>query len=136
MLAMLIGLNKIPKFSFMAAFATSLPSIVDPHTNSDSSLGLELGLGLGRGLGLGVRVGVGLGVWLGCALGSELGLRIVLGCKVDKIFLRAPLVPVERRMPSAPMGSSGRHFWQLTVGQRPLGGGGGAGAVGVLGPAE
>ena len=47
MLAMLIGLNKIPKISFMAAFATSLLSIVDPHTNFDPSLGLELGLGLG-----------------------------------------------------------------------------------------
>ena len=63
----------------MAAFATSLLSIVDPHTNSDLSLGLQLGLG--------VRVGLGLGVGLGRALGSGLGLRIVLGCKVDKIFL-------------------------------------------------
>ena len=99
MLAMLIGLNKIPKISFMAAFATSLLSIVHPHTNSYPSLGLELGLGLG----LGVRVGLGLGVGLGRALGYGLGLRIVLGCKVDKIFLRAPLVPMEHRVSSAPM---------------------------------
>ena len=34
-------------------------------------------------------------------LGSGLGLRIVLGCKVDKIFLWAALVPMERRAPSA-----------------------------------
>ena len=65
MLAMLIGLIKIPKISFMAAFATSLLSIVDPHTNSDPSLGLEIGLGLG--LGVRVRVGLGLGVGLGRA---------------------------------------------------------------------
>ena len=50
MLAVLFGLNKIPKISFMAAFSTSLLSIADPHTNSDPSLGLELGLGLGPGL--------------------------------------------------------------------------------------
>ena len=34
------------------------------------------------------------------------------------------------------MDTKGRHLWQLTIGQRPLGGGGGAGVVGVLGPAE
>ena len=34
-------------------------------------------------------------------LGSGLGLRIVLGCKVDKIFLRAPLVPMEHGAPLA-----------------------------------
>ena len=33
--AMLIGLNKIPRISFMAAFATSLLSILDPNTHSD-----------------------------------------------------------------------------------------------------
>ena len=51
---MLIRLNKIPQIMFMAAFATSLPSILDPNTNCDPSLGLELGLGFGRGLGLGL----------------------------------------------------------------------------------
>ena len=45
--AMLIRLNKIPEISFMAAFATSLLSILDPNNNSDPSLGLELGLGFG-----------------------------------------------------------------------------------------
>ena len=127
MLAMLIGLNKIPKILFMSAFATSLFSIVDPHTNCDPSPGLELGLrlGLGLGLGLGVRVGLGLGAGLGPVLGWGLGLRIVLGCKVDKTFLRATLVPMERCVPSAPMDAQGRHLWQLTVGQRPLEGGGG-----------
>ena len=30
--AMLIGLDKIPQFSFMAVFATSLLSILDPNT--------------------------------------------------------------------------------------------------------
>ena len=39
-----------PKISFMAAFATSLLSIADPHDNCDPSLGRELGLGLGLGL--------------------------------------------------------------------------------------
>ena len=48
---MLIGLNKIPQNSFMATFAKSLLSILDPNTNSDPSLGLALGLGLGLGLG-------------------------------------------------------------------------------------
>ena len=38
-------------------------------------------------------------------LGSGLGLRIVLGCKLDKIFLKAPLVLMERRTPLAPMDS-------------------------------
>ena len=42
---MLIGLNKIPQISFMAAFATSLLSILDPNTHADPSLGLGLGLG-------------------------------------------------------------------------------------------
>ena len=37
--AMLIGLNKIPPISFMAAFATSLLSILDPNTHSNPSLG-------------------------------------------------------------------------------------------------
>ena len=32
-------------------------------------------------------------------LGSRLGFRIVLGCKVDKTFLWAALVPKERRAP-------------------------------------
>ena len=36
--AMLIRLNKIPKISFMAAFATSLSSIFDPNNNSETSL--------------------------------------------------------------------------------------------------
>ena len=102
MLATLIGLNKIPKFSFMAAFATSLLSIVDPHTNSDPSLGLELSLGLDLGLALGVWVGLGLGVGSGQVLGSGLGLRIMLGCKVEKIFLRAPQSPSHPPPPIAP----------------------------------
>ena len=37
--AMLIGLNKMSQISFMAAFATSLLSILDPNTHSDPSLG-------------------------------------------------------------------------------------------------
>ena len=37
--AMLIGLHKIPQISFMAAFATSLLSILDPNTHSNPSLG-------------------------------------------------------------------------------------------------
>ena len=49
---------------------------------------------------VGTRLRVGVGV-----IGSGLGFRIVLGCKMDKIFLRAPLVPMERRTPSAPMDS-------------------------------
>ena len=47
--AMLIRLNKIPQISFMAAFATSLLSILDPNNNSNPSLGVELRLGLGLG---------------------------------------------------------------------------------------
>ena len=47
--ALLIGLNKMPQISFMAAFATSLLSILDPNTHSDPSLGWEPGLGLGLG---------------------------------------------------------------------------------------
>ena len=39
--AMLIGLNKMPQISFMAAFATSLLSILDPNTHSDPSLGVR-----------------------------------------------------------------------------------------------
>ena len=42
---------------------------------------------------------------LGRVLGSPLGLRIVLGCKVDKISLQAPLVPMEHWAPLAPMDS-------------------------------
>ena len=42
------------------------------------------------------RVGLGLGLGLGWALGSGLVLRIVLGCRVDKSFLWAHLVPVQR----------------------------------------
>ena len=49
MLAMLIRLNKIPQILFMAAFVTSLLSILDPNTNSSLGLGLALGLGLGLG---------------------------------------------------------------------------------------
>ena len=45
--AMLIRLNKIPQISFMASYATSLLSILDPNNNFDPRLGLELGLGLG-----------------------------------------------------------------------------------------
>ena len=37
--AMLIGLNIIHQISFMAAFATSLLSILDPNTHSNPSLG-------------------------------------------------------------------------------------------------
>ena len=37
--AMLIGLHKIPKISFTAAFATRLLSILDPNTHSNPSLG-------------------------------------------------------------------------------------------------
>ena len=36
---MFIGLNKRPHIWFMAAFATSLLSILDPNTHSDPSLG-------------------------------------------------------------------------------------------------
>ena len=36
-------------------------------------------------------------------LESRLGLRMVLRFKLDKIFLRAPLVFMERRAPLAPM---------------------------------
>ena len=49
MQAMLIRLHKIPPISFVAVFATSLLSILDPNTDCDPSLGLELGLGLGVG---------------------------------------------------------------------------------------
>ena len=56
-------------------------------------------------------------------LESRLGLRIVLGCKWNKIFLRAPSVFMEHRAPYAPMDTCGQHLWQLTVGRRPLGGG-------------
>ena len=34
---------------------------------------------------------------------KELSLRIVLGCKVDEIFLRALLMFMEHRAPLAPM---------------------------------
>ena len=78
---MLIRPTKIPKFLSWLLFATSLLSILDPNSNFDPSLGLGLDLGLG---------------WV---LGSGLGLRIVLGCKVAKIFLRAPLVPAECQAP-------------------------------------
>ena len=48
---------------------------------------------------MGVRVKVGfvdsVGVQRGWATGSRLGLWIVLGCKGDKIFLWAPLVPMD-----------------------------------------
>ena len=37
--AIMIGLNKIPQISFMAAFATSLLSILDPNTHCNPSLG-------------------------------------------------------------------------------------------------
>ena len=37
--AMLIGLNKVSQISFMAAFATSLLSILDPNTHSEPSVG-------------------------------------------------------------------------------------------------
>ena len=43
--AMSIRLNKIPRISFMAAFATSLLPILDPNNISDHSLGFGLGLG-------------------------------------------------------------------------------------------
>ena len=46
----------------------------------------------------------------------------------------AGLVPMERRVPSAPMDAQGRHLWQLTVGRRPRGGG--EGVVGARGPAK
>ena len=38
-------------------------------------------------------------------VGPGLGFRIVLGCKVETIFLRAPLVHMD---------SQGQHLWQLT----------------------
>ena len=52
---------------------------------------------------------------MGWVLGSGLGFRIVLGCKVDKNFLWAALVPMERRAaplatncwPEAPRGGGG-----------------------------
>ena len=69
-------------------------------------------------------------------LESRLGLRMVFRCKVDKIFLRAPLVFMERRAPlvhgrlrATPLATN---CWP----EAPRGGGGGAGVVGVLGPAE
>ena len=43
--AVLIGLNKIPRISFMAAFSTSFLSILDSNTHCDPSLGRDLGLG-------------------------------------------------------------------------------------------
>ena len=58
-------------------------------------------------------------------LGSGLGLRIVLGCKVDK----------------TPLGGFGAHgasdgtFGNLLLARGPWGGGG-AGVVGILAPAE
>ena len=85
---MLIGLNKIPKISFMVAFATSLLSIVDPHTNSGPSLGLELGLGLG------VRVGSGLG-----RVGA--GVRVRFGFK-DKVGVQSG-----QNFPSGTFGAHG-----------------------------
>ena len=42
---MLIRLNKIPQFSFMAALVTSFLSILDPNNNSYPSAGFKLGLG-------------------------------------------------------------------------------------------
>ena len=47
--AILIRLNKIDQSWFMATFATSLLSVLDPNNNFHTSLGLELGLGLGLG---------------------------------------------------------------------------------------
>ena len=59
----------------------------------------------------------------------------MLGCKVDKIFLRAPLVFMEHRAPLAPMDTCGRHLWQLIVGPRPPGWeGGGVGGRGSWRP--
>ena len=43
-------------------------------------------------------------------LGSALGLRIVLGCKVDKIFLWAALVPMEGRALWRPWTTEGGTF--------------------------
>ena len=40
----------------------------------------------------------------------RLGLRIVLGCKLDKIFLWAPLMFMEHRAPLAPMDAEGDTF--------------------------
>ena len=82
----------------------SFPHQLGPNVHSWLGLGLGLGLrlalglglGLVLGLGLGAGVGLGRGVGLGQVLGSRLGSRIVLGCKANKIFLRAPLVPMER----------------------------------------
>ena len=69
MLAMLIQLNKIPQIMFMAAFATSLLSILDPNNNFEATIGLELGLGLGLGLESGVELGLEVGVGVGLGLG-------------------------------------------------------------------
>ena len=44
--AVLIGLDKTPEISFMATFATSLLSILDPNAHSDPSLGRDPGLRL------------------------------------------------------------------------------------------
>ena len=48
-------------------------------------------------------------------------------CKMDKIFLRAPLVPTEHR--AAPLATN---CWP----EAPFGGAGGGGGVGVLEPAD
>ena len=61
----------------------------------------------------------------------------MLGCKLEKIFLRAPLVFMEHRA----LGAHGRlRATPLATNCWPKaprgGGGGGAGVVGVLGPAE
>ena len=57
----------------------------------------------------------------------------LLECKMGKIFLRAPLAPVDHRAPSAPWTPDAGAFgdWLLAIG--PFGGGGG---VCVLGPAK
>ena len=71
-------------------------------------------------------------------LESRLGLRIVLGCKVDKISLRAPLVFMEHRAPLA-FGAHGHlRATPLATNCWPEAnqGGGGGGVVGVLGPVE
>ena len=57
---------------------------------------------------------------VGMVVTSRLGLRIVLGCKVNKNFLRVPLVPMEHRAPSAAMVPLATDCWPET----PWGGGG------------
>ena len=65
-------------------------------------------------------------------LGSGWGFKIVLGCKMDKIFLQAPFVRMARRAPSVPILLKAAPLATNCWPEAPKGGGG----VGALGPAE